>query len=322
MVFKSQGLDSLGGDYMWVVGGAGDVRKLERACRQTRHCLGFNTNGLLKHSLLRPHSWSRWTDQVSSGLYVLDLDYCQLHQHRCPAHSHCHRFSPGNYDCKCISPWTMTSEHTCQRNALREDGAEPHLGVELEPVVVGGVMSGDIHIIVSTDATDFLGVATLLNSVHANIAPSSAQLLKVHVVLANTTREAFLQYLHCFPSFPHHLPLDIVELDISLLEGRIHVYSPYGNVGNLKSLGNFARFFFHELFPGLSKVLYLDADTVVQGDVTELWRQLLDCDKLLLATPRWVDLQASTHASTSVSSLCGSPALRATLCMDSTSLPR
>lgn len=69
----TQGIDSPGGDYLVVEGGASDVGRLERACSSTHHCLGFNTNGILKHSLRPPESWIRWAGSKHSehGLYVL-----------------------------------------------------------------------------------------------------------------------------------------------------------------------------------------------------------------------------------------------------------
>ena len=65
-----QGVDSPGGDYVAVIGSP-DVKKLVDICRNTHHCLGFNTNGLLKHTLRLPEYWTRWTDNPNSGLYVL-----------------------------------------------------------------------------------------------------------------------------------------------------------------------------------------------------------------------------------------------------------
>lgn len=64
-----QGLDSPGGDYL-VVEGAGGPEGLKEVCERTQHCLAFNTNGILKHSLLPPSKWVRWTNHPQHGLYV------------------------------------------------------------------------------------------------------------------------------------------------------------------------------------------------------------------------------------------------------------
>ena len=68
-------MDSPGGDYLVVEGGAGDVHveRLEEACLSTHHCLGFNTNGILKHSIRPPGEWVRWAGPryTQHGLFVL-----------------------------------------------------------------------------------------------------------------------------------------------------------------------------------------------------------------------------------------------------------
>lgn len=288
--------------------GVGDIKRLESICRHTPHCLAFNTNAILKHSLHPPHSWIRWTEDADGGLYVLgqlfpptqflwacslrfslflcvDVDYCKLAEIQCPAHSSCHQFSPGKYSCKCIDPWLRTPQHTCVKKGVGERDMQIEKGVELN--INGGEEPADlmraIHVIISCDEANFPGVAALLNSILTNTR--SVQLLKIHVVLAQVTEEALLQYLHCFPAFSH-LTLDMVQLDAKLLDGRVHVYSSEEEVGRLSSLGNFARFFFHKLFPDMKKALYLDADTIVKGDIAELWRQLETSEYLLLAAPR------------------------------------
>lgn len=43
------------------------------------------------------------------------------------------------------------------------------------------------------------------------------------------------------------------------------------DTGNLGAVHNFARFVLHELLPGLPRVVYLDVDIVVRGDLTELY---------------------------------------------------
>ena len=142
-----------------------------------------------------------------------------------------------------------------------------------------------IHVILSTDHTHLPGVLALISSIIANTA--SSKRLKLHMVLADISEEAFTQYLHCFPSFPRHMIHNIVQLDPHLLTGRIHVQASVQTAGNLSSLANFARFFFHELFPTVRKALYLDVDTIVQGDIAELWSQLESSDQLMMAAPRY-----------------------------------
>lgn len=198
----------------------------------------------------------------------------------------------------------MGAAHVCEMPQARDTlprevaRAEPLAGGEMprevEPLAGGEEYNSRvkrntdlsaIHVILSTDHTHLPGVLALISSIIANTA--SSQRLQLHMVLADISEEAFTQYLHCFPSFPRHMIHDIVQLNPHLLTGRIHVWTPVQIVGNLSSLANFARFFLHELFPTVSKALYLDVDTIVQGDIAELWRQLESSDQLLMAAPRY-----------------------------------
>ena len=102
------GLDSPGGDYLVV------REEAEKACRSTEHCIAYNTNGILKHSLQPPQHWSHWTDDPQHGLYVLDVDYCQLALEQCPSHSLCVRSSPANYSCQCAPPYLSSRDGSCE----------------------------------------------------------------------------------------------------------------------------------------------------------------------------------------------------------------
>lgn len=140
-----------------------------------------------------------------------------------------------------------------------------------------------------SDRENFPGVLALLVSILNNTR--STDRLKFHLVLAETTAESFWEYLRCFPDFPHNLPLDIQQLDSKLLAGQIHVHTEFSVFGNLSSLANFARFFIHDLFPGVKKALYLDTDAVVKGDIVQLWEQLEASDALIMAAPRYSELE-------------------------------
>ena len=58
-------------------------------------------------------------------------------------------------------------------------------------------------------------------------------------------------------------------------------------VGNLAGAANFARFLLPSLFPGLSRALFLDVDTVVLGDIAEVWKLLASTDMMMVAVPRY-----------------------------------
>ncbi len=165
----------------------------------------------------------------------------------------------------------MSAKYECKKPHVK--GGEEKGGVSSSP---------DIHVIVSSDSDHLPGVPHLLHS----IASHSSKNLHFHVVLSGMMESDFLRYLQCYPSFPSHVTLDVIRLNPDLLDGLIHVYSSPEEVGNLGSLANFGRFFFHEMFPQLDRALYLDADMVVKGDIEELWRRLCTSDQLLVAISR------------------------------------
>ena len=66
----------------------------------------------------------------------------------------------------------------------------------------------------------------------------------------------------------------------------IKVYTSAEAVGNLASPANYARFFLPEILPDVARVIWLDCDTLVVGDLAELWRIALPHNELLAACPR------------------------------------
>lgn len=179
---------------------------------------------------------------------------------QCPRQAHCIRHSPANYSCSCDPPWMMSSDLRCKLQ-------------ELSP----------IHVIVSVDRDHFPGLVAVINSTLSHTSRPGA--IKFHIVLSDVEPQSLKEYLDCYGV--DRRQLDMVQLDPSHLRGKVKVYSPVEKVGNLASLANFGRFLFHELFPELERAIYLDADTIVLGDITLFWQQLEAMDQLLLVVPRY-----------------------------------
>ena len=71
-----------------------------------------------------------------------------------------------------------------------------------------------------------------------------------------------------------------------MIKVPIVVHSNQKLVGKLSSLTNFARFYHSELLGNIDKIIYMDADTIVQGDLVALWDETQLNGKLLAAVPR------------------------------------
>ena len=204
---------------------------------------------------------------------ISDINYCALDLEECPTHSHCYRHAPANYSCVCEAPYSLkTDKDNNINNAVcirrKPDHSPP---------------SDLIHIIISVDHEHFPGLLGVVNSALSHA--SQPERLKFHIVLSGVKESVLRSYLGCY-GYKDHPQLEVTKLNTDWLKGRIKVYTDVGRVGNLASLANFGRFLFHEHFPDLSRAIYLDADTVVLGDIDEFWRRLLATDQLLLAIPR------------------------------------
>ena len=140
-----------------------------------------------------------------------------------------------------------------------------------------------VHVIVSVDQDHFPGVVGVVNSTLSHT--SHPESIRFHIVLSEADPQALRDYLNCYGMNTNQL--DMVQMDPSLLKGKVRVYSSMETVGNLASLANFGRFLFHEMFPELQRAIYLDADTAVLGDITTFWKQLETTNQLLLAAPRY-----------------------------------
>lgn len=80
--------------------------------------------------------------------------------------------------------------------------------------------------------------------------------------------------------------MEVVELSSSAVSPLRRVIDSPDIVGNLASAANFARFQLPTLLPQLHYGIYLDVDTVVLGDIAELWNYLLSSNKMMVAVPR------------------------------------
>ncbi len=61
-------VDSPGSDIEW--SDTGSIDGYARECIANPDCLGFNSNGWLKHTIFDESEWDKWTDNPSEGLYV------------------------------------------------------------------------------------------------------------------------------------------------------------------------------------------------------------------------------------------------------------
>ena len=49
---------------------SGDEATYAVACRKHPRCVGFNSNGYLKHTLSDYSAWNKWTEDLTKGFYT------------------------------------------------------------------------------------------------------------------------------------------------------------------------------------------------------------------------------------------------------------
>lgn len=126
-----------------------------------------------------------------------------------------------------------------------------------------------LHVVVASDDNYAEFVATLLVSLFSSNAESFERIM-VHL-LANGIKPSTIRRI------TEHIPADRGELltyDISDISGRLGIEVP-----KTIAISAYARLFIQSLLPqDISRVLYLDCDTIVADSLGELWQtDLKDC---------------------------------------------
>ncbi|EDQ88219.1 uncharacterized protein MONBRDRAFT_26403 [Monosiga brevicollis MX1] len=120
-----------------------------------------------------------------------------------------------------------------------------------------------LHVVTASSEENFAGLLALLNSVYRNVGPGHA--IRWHVITLQAAQlqlEAILA-IH----FPDR-DIEVIGFSQHMLAGKIRVRSSRASLGHPL---NYARYYLPGLLPDLSRVIYLDDDVIVQGDITELW---------------------------------------------------
>ncbi|XP_025105093.1 glycosyltransferase 8 domain-containing protein 2-like isoform X2 [Pomacea canaliculata] len=124
-----------------------------------------------------------------------------------------------------------------------------------------------VHVAIFADEKLFPGVVTLTNSIVSNTAspvtfhfvtfPSNATLLRSWITGSKLRNITF----------------EIVEFPVSILNGK---YRSSSSRKELSNPLNFARFYLQTLFPKVGKIIYMDCDCLVLGNIKELYNIQLD----------------------------------------------
>eukprot|EP00123_Amoebidium_parasiticum_P017805 comp23993_c0_seq4/m.42670 comp23993_c0_seq4/g.42670 ORF comp23993_c0_seq4/g.42670 comp23993_c0_seq4/m.42670 type:complete len:885 (-) comp23993_c0_seq4:222-2876(-) len=256
-----------------------------------------------------------------------DLNLCEYGDtYYCHLNSHCEMIEPAQYRCVCDEGYTQSTSGTCDmvlpdgvvvpQEEKKEEGKDEGKGEgDVDPAKrieeeeekesnylakvgevgeskLGGEAGDWVHVVVCSDQEHSVGLATLISSILENtLHPERVQ---VHVVSSSTKAVAVSRELRCHgldatgPDYsgPQHQVV-VVPFDEDSVKGMYRVHTSTAVTGNLGSALNFARFYLASLLPAVSRAVYLDVDTVVQGDLgllcAEAYSQMDANPNMLLA---------------------------------------
>eukprot|EP01134_Creolimax_fragrantissima_P007879 CFRG7879T1 len=158
-----------------------------------------------------------------------------------------------------------------------------------------------VNVVVCTDTTQAEGLPTMINSAHTNFVGKE---LHVYVVTEQAEVMNVVEMLRCrgLDAIDHHSAqshnaeskhwIDVIGFDVHIVEGMYKVYTAQNTVGNLSSALNYARFYLAKLLPNdVKRVIYLDVDIIVQGNLADLEQQSsvafeTDDELVVMAAPR------------------------------------
>ncbi|XP_073448528.1 glycosyltransferase 8 domain-containing protein 1 isoform X2 [Aquarana catesbeiana] len=117
----------------------------------------------------------------------------------------------------------------------------------------------DIPVVITAVESRLGGVIATINSVFSN----TKSIVAFYIVTMNDTKEHLRTWLGD-PKLKN-VKYNILEFDPKVLDGKVRAEA------SEKPL-TFARYYLPDLLPGVEKIIYLDDDIIVQGDILELYK--------------------------------------------------
>lgn len=125
----------------------------------------------------------------------------------------------------------------------------------------------NVPIVYAADSKQVPGLNASLQSLVATASNSCLLRMQVHVFLPHDVN------LHSYNA--HGVTVSVHYMNLSRWEGDVIVHGKLSTFGDLSSPSNYARYFLPYLLEkSLSKVIYLDADTLVQNSICLLFDQM------------------------------------------------
>jgi lipopolysaccharide biosynthesis glycosyltransferase len=136
-----------------------------------------------------------------------------------------------------------------------------------------------MDIVFITDRNQLVGMLAAMNSVIKNCCGE------------RDLRFSIVSDVDSYPDIVHHINQLFGQTNIDM---RVVAFHPpaflqenirVNRRGRLNNVLNYARFYLHQALPDLDKIIYLDADVIVQGNIAELWSIAKLDQKIIACVP-------------------------------------
>jgi len=127
-----------------------------------------------------------------------------------------------------------------------------------------------VHVAFTCDSLQVLTLGPVMSSIAAS--SRSTQRIHFHIFTAPEAIGDAHSHLSCYSRGAAYT-WELHEFHTEMLKVSVQVHAK--TEWRLKSAFNYARYYFSEMLPTVEKILYLDNDIVVQGDVCDLYDRYL-----------------------------------------------
>ncbi|XP_006814238.1 uncharacterized protein LOC102803051 [Saccoglossus kowalevskii] len=132
-------------------------------------------------------------------------------------------------------------------------------------------VANEVNVVIAADFQYIQGLPPLIHSILANTR--NLDNIRIHIVVCDYPVDNLLQYLEC-NDIRINKTLQVTQFTDSIISTNIRAaWTKIFMARRLSSVCNYARAYLHRLLPGVSKVIFIDADTLVLSPIEDLWAE-------------------------------------------------
>lgn len=138
-------------------------------------------------------------------------------------------------------------------------------------------LDSPVNIVFATDQDQLIGLVAAIVSIHRN-----SRHHRQHRFYVVTDAESHLGLQEALDKFVRPLGTEVTIVEFTPSEFLLN-HMRVNRGPRIRRVTNFSRFYLAETLPQIDKIIYLDADVIVTGDIEDLWnaakldRQIIAC---------------------------------------------